>query len=285
MILWHNRIMTFEPLAGFPMVSTMAREIITRYDTYHHEGQYRRSEVHCMFKYTLAGEGVFRDANGEHFTRQGQGFLCYIGDPETAYYYPVGGKEDWHFVYITVEAQSVREMTASLVRKYGPVYNVDMKSELISAMLAGECRGYRTTTLSMSRSSELAMLLLHTLAATAEKPADTGTDTSLSSQAIKLIDDNLHRNINVSELADMLGVSREHLSREFQRQTMASPLQYIRRQKIMLACRTIKETTLPMKQIAARLGYDSTEHFYRTFKSVMKMTPREFREVGVVPRN
>jgi AraC-like DNA-binding protein len=277
--------MTFEPLAGFPIATTIAREAITQHDNYFLDGKYRKSESHCLFKYTLAGQGVFRDADGEHVIKRGHGFLCFIADPETAYYYPKDYRDEWQFIYMTVQSDATIEMTGSLVAKYGPVFKVDEKSELISAMLACECRGFRTTTLPVSRTSELAMLMLNTLAASAEKPIASDSESSISSQAIKLIDDNLHRNINVSELADMLNISREHLSREFQRQTMTTPLQYIRRQKILLACRTIRETTLPMKQIAVRLGYDSTEHFYRTFKSVMKMTPKEFREVGVVPRN
>jgi AraC-like DNA-binding protein len=89
--------------------------------------------------------------------------------------------------------------------------------------------------------------------------------------------------VNVSELADRLRVSREHLTRVFKEQTLRTPWQYILRQKMLHACRLLKTTQLTHKEIAFRLGYDTPAHFTRTFKHVLGMTPGRFRAVGTIP--
>ncbi|MFH1477826.1 MAG: AraC family transcriptional regulator, partial [Verrucomicrobiota bacterium] len=98
-----------------------------------------------------------------------------------------------------------------------------------------------------------------------------------------LIRKHLRQFCNVKFLADKLSVSREHLSRVFKKQTAQTPLQYIMRQKMIEACRLIKETRLTQKEIAFEMGYDVPAHFTRSFKRVMRMTPSRFRAVGTIP--
>lgn len=55
-------------------------------------------------------------------------------------------------------------------------------------------------------------------------------------------------------------------------------LQIIRDIKLNQACRALRETSLSNAAICELVGYDSPEHFMRTFKKAYNMTPGEYRK-------
>lgn len=282
LIHWRIQFQTFRPMASLPRVTTIASE--TAHDTsYHHEGQYRQNEETCILKYTLAGEGVFRDANGEHRIPAGHGFLCEIRDPATAYYYPPTAREPWTYVYMDITGQPAMEAVHELLARYGPIYELPRHEGIVARMLAYADYHDTQRRISPAEGARLAMALLAALVDSKEQPRQNDVSNRLAARAMEMIRENLHENRNVSELADRLRVSREHLTRVFKEQTSQSPWQYILRQKMLLACQLLKSTSLSHKEIAARLGYDTPAHFTRTFKQILGMPPGKFRQVGTIP--
>ncbi len=280
---WQIEFQTFRPMASLPRVATVASETIAE-KTYRHEGRYRRNEETCLFKYTLSGEGAFCDADGEHRVPAGWGFLCEIRDPATAYFYPPDATEPWTFVYMNITGEAAFRSVHELVSRFGPLYELPRNHDAVTQMLA--CGEYPSAhpTISSAESVRRATTLLAALLESKE-PAhqDELPAGRLTSLAIEIIRENLHKNVNVSDLADRLRVSREHLTRVFKEQTLRTPWQFILRQKMLRACQWLKTTSLEHKEIAARLGYDTPAHFTRTFKQVIGMTPGQFRAVGTVP--
>ncbi|MGN8886036.1 helix-turn-helix transcriptional regulator [Blautia sp. HCP28S3_G10] len=55
-------------------------------------------------------------------------------------------------------------------------------------------------------------------------------------------------------------------------------LQIIRDIELNQACRALRETILSNTAICELVGYDSPEHFMRTFKKAYGMTPGEYRK-------
>ncbi len=282
MVLWQVQFQTFRGLAGLPQARTAASEV-QRDPGYHHDGRYRANTPHCLFKYTLAGRGVFRDAAGEHDVPAGAGFLCRVHDPASAYYYPPGAEGPWRFVYLTFRGGATEQAVAELVGRHGPVFALAADAPVLARI--GAWRSYAGTwpTLSASQSAGLVWELLAALAAETERREGGDPGNRLAGRAQKLVRDRIGQNVSVTELARALGVSREHLTRVFKEQTAQTPYQYILRQKMLLACQLLKETPLTHKEIAARLGYDTPAHFTRTFKNVLRMTPSHFRRIGAPP--
>ena len=93
---------------------------------------------------------------------------------------------------------------------------------------------------------------------------------------------NRDKNIHVKTVAESLQVSREYLTRVFQREMDCTLHDYILRQKMQYACDLLRETELSHGEISVALGYGSLAHFSRVFKSVLRMTPREFRRAGII---
>jgi hypothetical protein len=79
MYYWQVRYQTFRPMATMPRMLSVARERALD-ATYRNDGRLRQSEQHCVFQYTISGEGRFRDASGTYVVPAGQGFLCAVYD-------------------------------------------------------------------------------------------------------------------------------------------------------------------------------------------------------------
>jgi AraC-like DNA-binding protein len=280
--LWTVRIHTYAPLASLPrlLVAASERRISPRY---HHEGRFRQRESHFLFKYTLAGEGAFRDGQGEHRVPTGCGFLCEIRDPATAYYYPPTGRAPWEFVYVCLEGGCTAALVRDLLKRHGPVYALPPEHEAVRRMLGFSRFREDACELSGAESAQMALGLLLALAQSREEAAGRDSGDLLVRRAQALVRRRIRDGVNVSVLARELRVSREHLTRVFAARTSLPPHRYIERERTRQACRLLKESILTAKEIAAELGFSSAAQFTRAFRRATGMPPMRFRAVGSVP--
>jgi AraC-like DNA-binding protein len=80
----------------------------------------------------------------------------------------------------------------------------------------------------------------------------------------------------MEEIARRLEVSHPTLRRVFRRSMGLSPSEYRIRRRIERACALLMLHSV--KEVAARLGYNDAFTFSAQFKSVMKTSPRNFRQ-------
>jgi YesN/AraC family two-component response regulator len=79
--------------------------------------------------------------------------------------------------------------------------------------------------------------------------------------------------ISLEQLAERVGVSRNHLSYEFAKETGQTITDYIARLRVEAACHFLATTTLKVYEIAERVGYSNVEHFSRVFRKVAGTSP------------
>jgi transcriptional regulator GlxA family with amidase domain len=96
--------------------------------------------------------------------------------------------------------------------------------------------------------------------------------------AVKIIHDDIQRNIPVGELAQHVRLSIGHFIRLFKAETSLSPKQYVRCIRMKQAETLLDESFLSVKEIAASLGAGDRSHFSRDFKKQFGHTPTTFRE-------
>lgn len=95
--------------------------------------------------------------------------------------------------------------------------------------------------------------------------------------ALRFIDSNLGENISLSELAGAANLSRDHFIRMFCHEVGCTPIRYITGRKMLKARLQLASTSLPVKDIAASLGYSDFSYFSRIFRQECRMTPRQYR--------
>lgn len=87
-----------------------------------------------------------------------------------------------------------------------------------------------------------------------------------------------YQTATLSATAEHFGYSTSHFSTLIKESTGQTFLQIIRDIKLTQACRALRETSLSNHAICELVGYDSPEHFMRTFKKAYGMTPGEYRK-------
>jgi AraC-like DNA-binding protein len=280
MYLWEARFQTLGSMNSLPRLRVVASEV--QYDaSYRLSGSRRRGESYCLFKYTLEGEGAFRDAAGEHRLPPGSGFLTRISDPETAYYYPRDARGAWSFVWLAFDGDAGLNLVDEMVARYGHVYRLPRSSGAINQMMSFGAVQQSQRSIGAAEGAQVVSGLLLELCRVREEGRRTDPGNVLVRRAQELVRERLESNLNASELAGLLEVSREHLTRVFKEQTGTTPYQFILRQRTVLACRLLQEGNLANKAIAARLGYSSPAHFLRSFRGLVGVTPGEFKSGGM----
>lgn len=78
------------------------------------------------------------------------------------------------------------------------------------------------------------------------------------------------------ELARALGLSEGHIARSFRREMGMSISEYLLRERVKLACLTIRQTGLPLTQVAEQCGFHDYPYFYKTFKKYTGLSPAEY---------
>ncbi len=92
------------------------------------------------------------------------------------------------------------------------------------------------------------------------------------------IEMHLEEPIALKELADFLGYSEYYLSKKFKSETGSFLKDYIREKRIERAKFLLKNTSLTMQEISARLQFNSQSYFTETFRKAEGITPTEYRK-------
>ena len=97
-------------------------------------------------------------------------------------------------------------------------------------------------------------------------------------RVIEYIHAELDSPLRMSELAEIAGLSQFRFAHNFKLQTGMSPHQFVMRARIERAKRMLRETNLPVVQIALSVGLQSSSQFNALFKRELGTTPRSFRQ-------
>lgn len=84
----------------------------------------------------------------------------------------------------------------------------------------------------------------------------------------------------LSRLAAAAGMSRSKFAERFHAITGTSPIEYVIRWRMMLACRHLVTTKDAISRVALSLGYQSEAAFSTAFKRVIGRSPSSYRKEG-----
>ena len=82
---------------------------------------------------------------------------------------------------------------------------------------------------------------------------------------------------SVQTLSELMAMDRTGLYRRMQTLTGLSPSNYIKHVRMDVAARLLRETSLPIPEIAMKTGFSTTKYFNRVFKDTFGQSPADFR--------
>jgi AraC family transcriptional regulator len=114
------------------------------------------------------------------------------------------------------------------------------------------------------------------------------TPGSLAPWQFRRIEDFIHgsdgQRLRIADLSTVAEVSPGHLARTFKKTTGRTVREYIEDVRLERAYALLSESTMPLKQVAARLGFGTPSSFTLAFRRATGTTPARYRKAHAVIR-
>ncbi len=99
-------------------------------------------------------------------------------------------------------------------------------------------------------------------------------------KVLSYIDENLSSPIGASQVASHFGYNSAYFSRLFVKKTGLTPMEYIKKHRIMLAKELLMRPYDSVGDIGAACGYPDEKYFSRLFRKSEGMTPTQYRKLN-----
>ena len=86
---------------------------------------------------------------------------------------------------------------------------------------------------------------------------------------------------SVQQLSELMAIDRTVLYRRMQALAQMTPSNYIKSVRMSVAARLLKETSIPVPEIALQTGFSTTKYFNRVFKEVFGKYPENYRTSSI----
>jgi AraC-like DNA-binding protein len=233
---------------------------------------------YSVFQYTLSGCGEFTDALGRHTVPAGHGFLLRHPDPEVSWRLPADARQHWEFAWMIFAGGGSEALVDELVARHGHIHQLGSTSPNLLRLRRLVAADHAAITIAAPDGAALVNGLLLDLAAQRPEAASNQQSAALVQRTLEIMRSRASVPAGVGDLAQILQVSREHLSRAFRRHLGRSPLDCLTEERIQRACLLLKSTTHSNDAIAKTLQLSSAGQFVRSFRKLMGITPKRYRE-------
>jgi AraC-like DNA-binding protein/PAS domain-containing protein len=100
-----------------------------------------------------------------------------------------------------------------------------------------------------------------------------GLSPALKNRICDFIEEHIAEKISLGALSSMAGLSPNHFARAFQQSVGMAPHRYLLRRRLEHVEQMLRETQLPLSQIALAVGFSDQSHLARHFRRLTGMPP------------
>ena len=93
----------------------------------------------------------------------------------------------------------------------------------------------------------------------------------------EFVDAHVSKDIGISEMAGLIGLSHFHFIRAFKHSVGLSPYQYVLSERISVATKMLSESDLSIADVALAAGFSGAAQLNRVFRRLVGVTPTAFR--------
>lgn len=103
------------------------------------------------------------------------------------------------------------------------------------------------------------------------------------SEAVALMEANIEEPLATDDIANLVGISRRQLERQFKQYLGSVPSRYYLELRLQHARRLLRESNHSMVQVGLMCGFSSGSHFSTAYGALFGITPREERQKKLLP--
>ncbi len=103
-------------------------------------------------------------------------------------------------------------------------------------------------------------------------------------KAVIYIENHYREEISLDDVVKAASFSHSSLTQLFKKELEMTPIEYVWHHRLVVAKRFLEFTDLPVKEIASRCGFKTTQHFSRRFEERFGCNPTAFRTAAVARR-
>lgn len=229
-----------------------------------------------LMLYTLSGEGFLRYGGVDYSLSPGS--LMYIDCMEAHSYRPAR-PAPWTFYWVHFYG-ATSDGYYKLFHTAAPPTVENLSETRIPALMERIVESNRTAKpgTEIENSRMILELITEAILAAAPDYADGEIPAGIREVA-RYIERHFSEPVTLDLLAGRFSISKYHLARSFKRAVGVSPGEYLIRLRISRAQDLLKNSDLPLSEIASAVGVSGQNHFYALFKSRTGHSPSEYRKV------
>ena len=155
-----------------------------------------------------------------------------------------------------------------------------LMAELIHAMLREVEKPSRWSAIYLDTLFDTAVIQLaqhHSTLSEIDRPSRHALAPVRLKRVIEHVDASIGGAISLADLAGVAGLSPFHFSRAFHSTVGQPPLAYVARRRIEVARELLRQTDLPLAEVASRTGFNSPGWFSTAFKRQTGLKPSLYR--------
>ena len=213
-----------------------------------------------LLHYVVSGTGIFRREGDTWQLKSGE---IYVIPPYMETYYEADSKDPWSYIWIGFHADmELPEVFEKPILRCGKAGRIFEEMRI--------CRGMKN-----GKSAFLSSRLWELMCAVMEEEK---ADSDYIEKALSIIHAEYALPINVSQIAQRVGLDRSYLSTLFKIQVGEAPAKYLADLRLEKAKELIADRGESPAIAAASVGYPDLSSFSKAFKRKYGVPPRQLRK-------
>lgn len=240
------------------------------YDNFRRGGR----DDEAVVQHTVAGTVFLKTGDTRQLATAGTAIL-FTQSEDSSYGYPPEADTPYELRYVCFKLAGLRPWFERLRAEFGSVVRMPPDGEA-AAVLAESVTGFQKRSF-RDRFQETELLHQLLVAIYRDQVAATQIHDPVA-YGRHYLRDHFRSPINLKDVAQRCGVSREHFIRVFGKRYGEPPGELLRRLRLEQAQRMLRSTQLPVQDVAVACGFADANTFCRAFRQSYGMTPGGARQ-------
>ena len=223
------------PLNGFEFPGVIVYEAQSS-PRYYIAGELRGNEKGGQISLTCKGKGAIKINDTVYDLLPNTAFIHSHSESSISYFYPQGATEDWEFLWIDLYGGEIDKKINSINTQLGYLFELGAESKLEKYLKSFLPElGKEVQVLQPAQGANIVHCSIEQLLNSSKNSTTESKNSEMIIEVQKYIDWNITSRISVKDIANKFNISREHLSRTFQKTTGKSIQNYIYKYKTILS--------------------------------------------------